>query len=183
MSNIIVMGHKRHGKDSACEMLYNMYGMTFVSSSYFACQKFIFDQMKDAYGYRTVDDCFNDRDNHRAYWYNAIREYNKADRCRLGREIFEQNDIYCGIRDREEFYSLKANRLVNLSIWIDANKRLPPEDSSSMNLTADDADIIITNNGQMADLMNKLGNLFSQETHRKHFKDLETASELIDHLT
>lgn len=156
---LIVFGHQRHGKDTACEYLWAHFDLSFVSSSFFACDRFIFDQMKDEHGYRTVDECFNDRINHRDTWYNAIRSYNDGDRTRLGREIFDSHDVYCGIRDRDEFYALKAAGLVDLAIWIDASDRLPPEGSGSMNLTREDADIIVSNNTDLADFHVRLERL------------------------
>lgn len=165
VQNFIIMGYKRHGKDTACEILEHIYGLTYMSSSYLACEKFIFDQMKTEHGYKTVDECFSDRVNHRAFWYEAIREYNKENKCRLGAEIFDTYDIYCGIRDKEEFDALNKMGIVDLSIWIDASDRLPPEDVDSMNLSKNDADIIITNNGTQAEFELKLKKCFAPKIY------------------
>lgn len=157
---LIVFGYKRHGKDTTCEFLEQKFGLGFRSSSYFACEEFIFDLLKDEHGYASIDECFEDRVNHRELWYNLIRDYNKEDRTRLGRGIFQVAPVYCGIRDRDEFEALKKKRLFDVSVWIDASERLPDEDESSMNLNKKDADFIITNNGSEAEFLKKLEHFF-----------------------
>lgn len=160
-SRLMVFGYKRHGKDASCEYIERTFGLSFKSSSYFACETFLFEQMRETHGYASIDECFEDRVNHREYWYNAIRDYNNGDRCRLGRGIFESHPIYCGIRDREEFETLRAEGMFDLAIWIDASDRLPPEDASSMNLNQADADIVVSNNGTLEQLHQNIDNLFA----------------------
>ncbi|URC15224.1 dephospho-CoA kinase [Paraglaciecola Antarctic GD virus 1] len=142
----IVFGHKRHGKDAVCELLAEWSGMTHMSSSWYCCKKFIFEDMRLDHNYESPEECFNDRNNHRQYWYESIRNYNKDDRARLGKEIFAEHDIYCGIRDQEEFDAIKAAGLFDAAVWIDASRRLPPEEGNSMNLGPESADVILNNN-------------------------------------
>ncbi len=158
---MIVFGHKRHGKDTACEYIEQAYGLSFASSSFYACETFLFEQMREAHGYASIQECFEDRDNHREYWYKAIRAFNDGDLCRLGRGIFEDNPIYCGIRDREEFEALRSAGLFDLAIWIDASERRPLESASSMKLCMEDADIVIDNNGPQSELPAKIDTLFA----------------------
>lgn len=157
----VIFGHQRHGKDTVCEYLSERFGLTYTASSWYACQVFLFSQLRDKYGYANPQECFDDRGNHRAEWYEAIRDYNAGDRTRMGREILDFHAIYCGIRDREEFEALRDAKLFNLAIWVDASDRKPPEDSSSMNLTRADADIIVDNNGTLDDLHFRLDRLFT----------------------
>lgn len=162
MQNVIIFGHKQHGKDTACEYLQSKYGVSFASSSYFACEIFLFEQMqKENYGYGSIDECFADRVNHRKYWYEAIRDFNTPDKTRLGKQLFSGHDIYCGIRDLEEFNALKANGLVKLSIFIDASGRLEKESSESMKMDIEHADIVITNNGTLEQFYEKLDRLYA----------------------
>lgn len=157
---IIVFGHRRHGKDTACDYIQDNFGLMFESSSYYACRTFLFQKLRKAHGYKTVEECFEDRVHHRELWFNEIRDYNSNDRTRLGREIFESNQVYCGIRDIEEFDALKAAGLFDLAIWIDARERLPLETAASMKLTKNDADIIIENNGKIEEFHEKIDRLF-----------------------
>lgn len=156
---LIIFGYAQHGKDTACEYLRDRYGLTFSASSMFACRTFLFDQLKDRFGYRSMKACFEDRGAHRQLWYEAIRDYNTPDRTRLGRGIFAEHDVYCGIRDREEFEALRAEGAFDLAIWIDASERRPPESSDSMKLTRDDADLVVDNNGGLLALYRNLDEL------------------------
>lgn len=159
---LIVFGYKEHGKDFACEYLRDHHGLSFSSSSEFACHLFLYDQIKDQFGYQSPEECFADRRNHRQLWYEAIRDYNTPDKARLGRKIFENNTVYCGIRDDQEFEALKNGGFFDLAIWIDASGRLPPEDLSSMKLSSKHADIIVDNNTTKEDLYERLDGLVSQ---------------------
>ena len=162
MHNVIIFGHKQHGKDTACEYLEAKYGVSFASSSLFACQLFLFEQMhKEGHSYETIEECFADRVNHRKYWYEAIRDYNTPDKTRLGTKLFSKNDVYCGIRDLEEFRALKAAGMVRLAIFIDASGRLEKEDPESMKMDIEDADIVITNNSTLEEFYTKLDRLMA----------------------
>lgn len=157
---LIVFGDGRHGKDTACEYLRDRFDLPFASSSWVACELFLFDQLKDEYGYRSKEECYEDRHNHRKLWYEAIRNFNDPDLCRLARHLFANYDVYCGIRHHEEFAAIRKEGLADIAVWIDASKRLPPESRESMSLTAKDADVVIDNNGTLEDLYRNLDNTF-----------------------
>lgn len=174
----IVFGYKRHGKDTACEFLRDELGMTFASSSWTACDLFLFDHIKGQYSYQSKEQCFEDRHNHRKLWFDAIRAYNNEDLARLARHIFANNDIYCGIRNHEEFYAMKEQGLFDLAIWIDAGDRLPPESAESMTLSASDADLVIDNNGpveQMYEALREVMGAHAWGDRAKHSKVLSAA--------
>ena len=63
---LLVIGHGRHGKDTVCEILRDKYNYTFESSSKFCSTRFIYNQLKDKYGYVNEEQCYADRHNHRA---------------------------------------------------------------------------------------------------------------------
>ena len=145
----IIAGFKRHGKDEMALYINKHYDLTSKSSSWFACEKFIFNRMKDLYGYETPLECYNDRDNHRVLWYQYICDYNKENKAQLGIDIFSEADFYVGIRDKDELEGIKKH-FPNLTVvWVDAIERKEPENSDSMNVTIDDADIVIDNNGSL----------------------------------
>ena len=160
--SLMVMGHGRHGKGTFGDIARAEFGLISLGSSRFACDTFLFDQLKAEYGYTSADECFADRhqsDAMRELWYKAIFGYNTPDRTRLGRGIFEQATIYDGIRDDQEFYALKAAGAFDLAIWIDASERLPAESGSSIKVSAADADIILTNNGTPEEYAEKVRRL------------------------
>lgn len=143
---LLIVGYARHGKDTAAEFFRDNFGLTFKSSSLAAAEIFIFDVLKDKYGYKTFDECFEDRVNHRAEWADLINEYNREDGSKLARCIMESSNCYIGMRDPYEINACMEAGLFDLVIWIDACERLPKEDMSSIKITKDIADVIIENN-------------------------------------
>ena len=79
MKTLLIVGHARHGKDTVAEYLRELFGYNFESSSQAASRIFLFDALKEKYGYESPEDCFEDRVNHRAEWHDLIVEYNKKD--------------------------------------------------------------------------------------------------------
>lgn len=150
---LLVLGHMRHGKDTTCELLKKLYGLTFVSSSYFVGEKAVRPYLeKLGIKYDTMDACYFDRVNHRAAWFDAIAAYNEPDPSRLGRELFAQYDIYCGLRNIREFVALKAAKAFDVCLWVDRSRRCPGELTTSFNIGLSAADYIIDNNGDLEEL-------------------------------
>ena len=158
---LLVIGHGRHGKDTVCEILRDKYNYTFESSSKFCSKLFIYNDLKDKYGYADEDECYADRHNHRAEWYNAICDYNVPDAATLGREMFAEYDIYCGLRNKREYYAMKNTGVFDKVIWVDRSDHLPPEGNDSMSLEPWMADYIIDNNGTLGDLAFNVGQLIN----------------------
>ena len=149
---LLVIGHGRHGKDTVCEILRDEYDYTFESSSQFCSKLFIYDMLKVKYNYKSEEECYADRHNHRTEWYNAICDYNVPDAATLGREMFAAYDIYCGLRNKREFFAMKNTGVFDYCIWVDRSDHLPPEDKSSMRLEQWMADFTIDNNGDLSEL-------------------------------
>lgn len=154
LPKLLIIGHGRHGKDTVCEILKNKYNFSFRSSSEFCADKFIYNELKDKYGYKSFIECYNDRHNHRSEWYNMIHAYCQDDNAKLGREIFQENDVYCGLRNSAEFHAMRATAVFDYAIWVDRSAHLPLEDPSSMTLSSHMADYIIDNNGTLTELHN-----------------------------
>ena len=145
-TKLLVLGHARHGKDTFAEILNEQFGLKFKSSSQAAADIFLYDALKDKYGYTTSEQCFEDRVNHRAEWKQMICDYNKDDRAKLAKEILRTSDCYVGMRDKEEINECMRQGLFDLIIWVDATGRLPEEPASSFDIDKSCADIIIENN-------------------------------------
>lgn len=158
---LLVIGHGRHGKDTVSELLDKHWGMPFESSSRFCSKHFIFDALKDKYGYATEEECYADRHNHRELWYNMICEYNLEDPAKLGREIFTHNNIYCGLRNKREFHAMKNTGVFDYAIWVDRSDHLPDEDKKSMSLEPWMADYVIDNNGTLDQLKRNVDDLMN----------------------
>lgn len=163
---IILVGHGRHGKDTAAEILRDRYGYRFTSSSLF-CAEMVMMGAFHAVGktYEAPEFCFEDRHgnspeagDHRTFWFENIKTFCTPDKARLARAIFAEHDMYVGIRDREELFA--AQQLGNVvTIWVDASNRLPPEQGSSMNIEPSMADQVLDNNGTLEDLSANLERL------------------------
>lgn len=147
---LLVMGHARHGKDAACEILRDRYGLQFVSSSRFVLEAAVWPRLRQHYA--DIEECFADRYNRRSEWFDAISAYNRPDPARLGSELFAQYDLYCGLRSAREFHALKIAGVFDFAIWLDASERCPPEPRTSCTVEAWMADFVLDNNGTLADL-------------------------------
>ena len=149
---LVVTGYARHGKDTVCELLKNEHGFTFESSSQAAGFKAVYPTLRLKYKYKTFEDCYNDRVNHRQEWFELIKAYNTPDLTRLGREIFQYYDIYCGLRSMAELETMIVEGLVDCIVWVDASLRKKPEPSTSITITRSDCDFVVDNNGTLEDL-------------------------------
>jgi hypothetical protein len=133
---LLIIGHGRHGKDTVAEILRDNYGFSFISSSYFAGEKVVRPALA-ACGitYDSMEKCYEDRANWRAFWYEAISAYNKGGRSRLAEEILVDYDMYVGMRSARE---LEASlELFDHILWVDARGRAPLEPRSSFDIDFD----------------------------------------------
>ncbi len=151
---LLVIGHARHGKDTVCEALVDRLDYTYTSSSWFAAERFIFEHIE---GYETVQECWDDRVNHRALWHDMIRHYNYPVLSRFASELYSEYDIYCGLRNREEYYAILKDCKPDHVIWVDACNRLPREGKDSFQLEYMDADYYFDNNGTLDDFEVEFG--------------------------
>lgn len=156
---ILIVGYGRHGKDTVAEYLRDNHHLTFKSSSVHVAENIIYPALKDQYGYTSAEQCFNDRAAHRKEWYDLISDYCIQDLARVGREIFTSFDIYCGLRSKREFHSIKNNGLFDAAIWVDRSDHLPPEDVSSNTIEPWMTDYVIDNNGTLPQLYRNIEDL------------------------
>jgi len=161
---LMIVGHGRHGKDTVSEILSKTYGLTFTSSSLFCAERVMmpaFRRRFEAEGgpgksttpvYYTVEGCFQDRHNHRKFWYDEIVKYCTPDKARLFREILTRYDIYCGPRQVREFMCARNEGLFDFSIWVDRSEHQPLEGKDSMAIEPWMCDYWLDNNGTLDDL-------------------------------
>jgi len=153
---LLIIGHARHGKDTVAEFISQHFGLDFKSSSQAAADIFIYDELREKYGYTTPEECFEDRMNHRAEWHDMICDYNKDDKARLAKGILERADIYVGMRSSAEIKECINQALFDVVIGVyDPRKTHEPKDSFDIDLFAD-SDIIIPNGGSLWDLRVKV---------------------------
>lgn len=166
---LMIMGYGRHGKDTACEILKDKHGLNFESSSLAAAQHAIYPVLKNLIGYRTLEECYNDRHNHRTLWFELIKAFNHHDKARLARLIYHEYDIYAGIRNAEEFFSARSERLFEYAVWVDRSRVLPEETTSSCTVTHGMADYILDNNGDLDHLRSEIKTMMGRLRVRREF--------------
>lgn len=150
---LLIIGYGRHGKDTFAELLAHDLGTTFTSSSLFVAAAAVRPALEDiGVVYDSIEECYEDRVNHRAFWKWAISEYNTP-KDRMAKAILAEHDMYVGLRARDEFEAVKG--LFDYIVWVDRSEHLPPEPVDSNELTAEDADEVIDNNGDLYDLDKK----------------------------
>lgn len=134
---VLILGHGRHGKDSVAEIMRDKYGFSFSSSSYKAAEIFIFDRLKGKFGYKTFEECYEDRNSSnekRALWHDLICEYNREDPTRLAKDILATTDCYVGMRSSREITACLKKQLFDVVIYVDASDRLPLEPEGSFDI-------------------------------------------------
>ncbi len=157
---VLILGHGRHGKDTVGEILRDDYGLAFESSSHAASESVVRPYLAErGIHYTSAEECYEDRLNHRAAWYDAITDYNTPDKARLCRDILKTSDMYVGMRNRDEL--MASQKLFDLIIWVDAFGREDPESADSCTVLRSDADIIIDNSTTEKDLRMRVGSLFA----------------------
>ena len=150
---VLVLGHARHGKDTVAEMLRDRWGLRFSSSSMFCAERVMMPYFaQHGVPYASVEECYEDRVNHRSTWFDKIQDYNRADPSRLAREMLEAgNDMYVGMRSAYEF--AEAHRLFDFIVWVDASGRgVPPEPRDSFDIGFSGGMLLIRNDGTLQDL-------------------------------
>jgi len=157
---LMIIGQGGHGKDYMGEILSER-GYNSISPSLFCASEVVYPHMKDQY--TSFEEFYNDRKNHRAFWYEKINKYCGDNLARVGEGIYETFEICCGVRDQGELHAIRDKGLYDFCIWVDAYDRLgDTEDESSMTVTKEDADFIIYNNGDRLEFIEAVDELYQQ---------------------
>ena len=144
---VLIIGYKRSGKDTLAEIWKERFGIEYESSSMAAARLFIYDELKDKYGYSSFEECYEDRMDRRKEWYDLITDFNSEDPARLAKIMLETSDVYVGMRSDTEVDSCKEQKTFDMIVWVDAEERVGKESTESCTVTKEDAYILITNNG------------------------------------
>lgn len=151
--NVLIIGHKDHGKDTVAEYLYKYTGLTFRSSSEFACEHIVWPEyIKGESEYTDWRELHRNRDKFREFFFDVMKAYNTPRGERLTEEILAVADVYVGMRGRHEYDAAMKKKYYDLVIWVDASERKPLESARSMELTEKDAHLTIRNNGTEKEL-------------------------------
>lgn len=159
--HILILGHGEHGKDTLATALEEHAGMISRASSWHVAE-----MIAPVLGYPSAQAAFDDRRNRRAEWKQFIRDYTMDDPTRLMRELYEQSDIYVGLRDRTEFDAGVREGIFDLIIyvtrgsWDPKNNPADPPDNGiwwpydsgdrTLDMSMDDADVVLYNDSTLA---------------------------------
>lgn len=149
---ILILGHARHGKDTVAEMLCEMTGLKFTSSSH-ACLDVIAPVVELVTGETDKEKMFEQRTEHRELWKRLIGLYTANDKAALARKILETSDVYVGMRCPLEYEASK--HLFDAIVWVDATGRLGTVDST-MGIERDCDMIHLNNAGSIRDLLEQV---------------------------
>lgn len=158
MRKLLILGHAMHGKDTAAEYLRDKHGIKFKSATLLLTAYVRSAMSTLGITYHSTMECYEDRVNHRPFWFECIKLLNKKDKATVGLNIFSQSDIYVGIRDNDE-YAAVLHEIDPIVIWVDAGKRLPLEPKSSMNIEYGSPMLYINNNDSIENLYKQLDNI------------------------
>ena len=134
---LLIIGHARHGKTTSANFLSNRFNLKFSDSSRAAAEIFLYDKLKDKYGYKDFEECYEDRVNHREEWFDEICRFNEKDPARLAKEIMKTADIYCGMRSGREILKCVEDKIFDHIIFI-YNPNLPHEETNSFDIDFDE---------------------------------------------
>ena len=143
---ILVLGKAGHGKDTFAEMYAGYHGLTFMSSSDFAFERAV----KPVVGNDLDDMKKHDEKVWRMVMWALLKAYNTPDRARLIRELLAEYDIYCGLRDDDEYQAGKHH--FDKIFWIDAGKIIGKPDPSMRIKFNTDEMIWVDNNRTLDDV-------------------------------
>lgn len=169
---LLLIGHGRHGKDTAAEYLEAKYGMKFTSSSWFCAQEVLWDAWGCAV-YDSIEEMFEDRVNHRVLWMQMISAYNTPNKAKTAETMIERGfDMYVGMRRLDELQECRRRFIFDKIIWVDRSEHLPPEVGST-DLRPEHADVILDNNGTLVELGWKVDELLKEHVVPFHMDKLE----------
>lgn len=170
---LLICGLARHGKDTAAEYLCNTYGLSFQSSSEAALDTFLLEKLNrdrrwaELPAYADRQAAFEDRVNLRQYWHEAIKEYNTPDKARLAKDIMRVNDVYVGMRCKDELAAARAAGIFDAVIWVDARDRLGvTETAESITIQREMCDYFVRNNISLENFHHKLDICYQDTVNR-----------------
>lgn len=161
---ILLMGHEGHGKNTVCQLLQKNYGLSYQIASIYYAKNIIQPKLAEKYGYKNELLCWLDRHNHREEWFQLIKEYNLAHTFRTGSKIWSEFNIYSGLLDIQEYKFLRARKMFDVSIWVDASERVPSETKSTITVETYHGEHLIRNHSTRSALSRSVDGLMEKLT-------------------
>jgi hypothetical protein len=115
---ILVVGHGRAGKDTACEYLASVTHLRFAGSTSVYLAKHVAARLGVS-----KEEAYRSRHANRSLWHRVGNEVRRQDPGLLLRESLAQAEIAAGVRDLAEIEVCRREDLVDLIVWV-ANDRV-----------------------------------------------------------
>lgn len=148
---IVILGHGRAGKDTACEYLAEITGLRNAGT----CSKYLAKYVAAELGV-PESEAYATRHENREEWFRIGNETRERDPALFVREMLAAGDIGGGIRSAEEFQAAKAEGLFDVAVWIE-NPRVPVDPTMKIDWRC--CDLIARNAGTMDEFRTALDNL------------------------
>lgn len=145
---ILIVGHGRTGKDTACEYLAKVTQLRFAGTTSLYLAKYVAARLGVS-----EQEAYHTRHQNRNLWHRVGNEIRRQDPGRLIRESLQHAEIVGGIRDRAEIVVCKQDHLIDLIVWIE-NSRVPKD--STVTFSERDCDITIPNHWTLEEFYQRL---------------------------
>ena len=143
--NILVLGHKDHGKGTFIKYANEFFGIPGISSSVFMNDFVVFPKLAPLYGYQTPAECYVDRDAHRPEWFNIIADANPTG-IETATSLLVDHVAYDGMRNDFEYDACDRAGIFHMQFWVDAAQRKPLESEKSMKIKYNPQKMILVDN-------------------------------------
>jgi hypothetical protein len=137
VKRILIVGHGRVGKDTACEYLARITHLRFAGSTSVYLARYVAERLGVS-----EQEAYLTRHSNRNFWHRVGNEVRRRDPGLLIRESLLHAEIVGGVRDLEEINICRQEHLVDLIVWI-SNERVKSD--STVKFTKRDCDIIVPN--------------------------------------
>lgn len=156
---LAIVGPGCCGKDTCAEYLAKHTGLRYTHGISRQAAPYVYRHLLTmGFTYKNVEECYDDRANHRTKWADAIDVLQAHDPAAITRELLVEQDIVTGVRRGREHQTLVDEGIVDCWIWID---RVHNDDGSDIHdptqgFGANDCDIVILNHWGLDEYRQKL---------------------------
>lgn len=150
---VLICGGDGSGKDTVARIISG--GRPYVSATRHLLDVIVWPKWGVFSGFIDKEECYNNRHLHRKKWLELANYYCYGDQARLLREVFKVSDIYCGLRNIDQFIIGKRQGIFDVSIYVDSSDRRVS--SEGCDISASMCDIVVRNNYGIKDLERRIG--------------------------
>ncbi len=148
VKRILVVGHGRAGKDTACEYLAGVTRLRFAGST----SVFLARHVAARLGV-PEEEAYRSRHANRSLWHRVGNQVRRHDPGLLLRESLAHAEIAAGVRDLAEIEVCRREGLADLIVWV-ANDRVPRD--ATLTFGERDCDLTVPNHWGLDEFRGRL---------------------------